>query len=40
MWEVMTLAMVPYPGVSNQDVVPFLKAGKRLDKPDECPSEM
>ncbi|XP_065842857.1 uncharacterized protein [Oscarella lobularis] len=39
-WEVMTLAMVPYPGVSSYEVVRFLKAGKRLDKPDECPSEM
>lgn len=40
MWEVMTLAMVPYPGVSNKDVVAFLKSGSRLEKPDECPTEM
>ena len=33
MWEVMTLAMVPYPGVSSYKVLRFLKAGKRLDQP-------
>ena len=40
MWEVMTLAMVPYPGVSIYKVARFVKAGKRLDQPDECPSQM
>ncbi|XP_062504039.1 tyrosine-protein kinase receptor UFO-like [Corticium candelabrum] len=40
MWEVMTLAQVPYPGVSNQDVIPYLKRGNRLHKPDECPFEI
>ena len=36
----MTLAQVPYPGVSNQDVIPYLKRGDRLRKPNECPFEM
>eukprot|EP00118_Oscarella_pearsei_P023520 m.282502 g.282502 ORF g.282502 m.282502 type:complete len:1292 (+) comp40657_c0_seq3:71-3946(+) len=40
LWEVMTLAMVPYPGVANQEVVPFLKSGNRLEKPDACPQEV
>eukprot|EP00118_Oscarella_pearsei_P008698 m.46138 g.46138 ORF g.46138 m.46138 type:complete len:148 (+) comp33673_c0_seq1:109-552(+) len=36
----MTLAMVPYPGVSNQNVITLLQAGQRLKKPKECPSEL
>ena len=32
--------MVPYPGVSNSDVIPFIQTGQRLDKPGECPSEV
>jgi serine/threonine protein kinase len=40
LWEVMTLAQLPYPGVSNQEVITLLKRGHRLEKPSECPQEI
>ena len=40
LWEVMTLAQSPYPGVDNQDILVYLKRGRRLAKPDECPQTM
>jgi serine/threonine protein kinase/NADH:ubiquinone oxidoreductase subunit 6 (subunit J) len=40
LWEVMSLAQSPYPGVDNQDILVYLKQGKRLIKPDECPQSI
>ncbi|XP_065829757.1 uncharacterized protein [Oscarella lobularis] len=40
LWEVMTLGMMPYPGVSNQEVGAFVTSGQRLGKPNECPLEV
>ena len=40
LWEVMTLAQLPYPGRQNHEVMPLLKKGERLEKPPECPQEM
>ena len=40
LWEVMTLGMMPYPGVSNQEVAAFVMSGQRLAKPNECPLEV
>ncbi|XP_065830172.1 uncharacterized protein [Oscarella lobularis] len=40
LWEVMTLGMMPYPGVSNQDVVVLVTSGQRPGKPNECPLEV
>ena len=37
-WEIFSLGRIPYPGVDNVDVINFLKHGKRLDKPELCPS--
>ena len=31
---------VPYPGVSNAELLPLLKRGHRMEKPDSCSSEM
>jgi serine/threonine protein kinase len=40
LWEVMTLAQLPYPGRQNHEVMPLLKKGERLEKPPECPQEI
>ncbi|XP_065830224.1 tyrosine-protein kinase Mer-like isoform X2 [Oscarella lobularis] len=40
LWEVMTLGMMPYPGVSNQEVAAFVMSSQRLAKPNECPLEV
>ena len=40
LWEVMTLAQVPYPGRQNQDVIALLRSGQRLERPENCPEEM
>jgi hypothetical protein len=40
LWEVMTLAQLPYPGISNKEIVTLLRRGHRLQKPDECPQNM
>ena len=40
LWEIMTLGNQPYPGRINQEVLQFVTAGGRLDRPDKCPSRM
>ncbi|XP_065829979.1 uncharacterized protein [Oscarella lobularis] len=40
LWEVMTLGMMPYPGVSNHEVAAFVMSGQRLEKPNECPLDV
>ncbi|XP_062504451.1 uncharacterized protein LOC134181228 [Corticium candelabrum] len=40
LWEVMTLAQVPYPGRQNQDVIALLRSGQRLERPENCPEEI
>jgi hypothetical protein len=37
-WEVMTRGQIPYGTMSNWEVEVALKLGKRLDKPDSCPT--
>jgi len=40
LWELLTRGMCPYPTVDNWDMMRFLKAERRLEKPDFCPDEM
>ncbi|CAN7938731.1 unnamed protein product, partial [Ixodes hexagonus] len=40
MWEVMTLGAVPYPGVTNHEVLHYLMEGNRLNRPSDCAQEV
>ena len=40
LWEIMALGSQPYPGRISQEVLEFVTAGGRLDRPDKCPSRM
>ena len=37
MWEVFTMGHVPYPGMSNAEVMEYVVAGGHLRKPALCP---
>lgn len=39
-WELITLGASPYPGVPVQNLYNLLKAGFRMEKPDNCSDEM
>ncbi|CAI9717985.1 hepatocyte growth factor receptor-like [Octopus vulgaris] len=39
LWELFTRGVNPYPTVDNWDMPKFLKSGRRMDKPDYCPSK-
>ena len=39
-WEMMSLCQEPYGCFQNNEVMPYLKKGNRLDCPDNCPIEM
>jgi hypothetical protein len=36
-WEIFSYAKKPYENVSTDDLIKFLEAGNRLEKPDICP---
>uniref|UniRef100_T1IRG8 receptor protein-tyrosine kinase n=1 Tax=Strigamia maritima TaxID=126957 RepID=T1IRG8_STRMM len=40
LWEVMTLGQQPYPARTNLEVLHYVRAGGRLDKPDNCPDDL
>ncbi|GFU65016.1 proto-oncogene tyrosine-protein kinase ROS [Trichonephila clavipes] len=40
LWEVITLGMQPYPARTNIEVLNYVRAGGRLDKPENCPAEL
>lgn len=40
LWEIFTLGMVPYVGVSNDAVYSKISSGYRLDLPSNCPNEV
>ncbi|GFQ68878.1 proto-oncogene tyrosine-protein kinase ROS [Trichonephila clavata] len=40
LWEVITLGMQPYPARTNMEVLNYVRAGGRLDKPENCPDEL
>jgi len=40
LWELFTFGEEPYSGLSNREVIAEIKAGRRLEKPQACPSPM
>lgn len=36
LWEIGTLGASPYPTISNDELIPFLMAGNRLERPEIC----
>jgi proto-oncogene tyrosine-protein kinase Ret len=40
LWEIGTLGGFPYPTIQNEDLLPLLKRGYRLEKPDNCSSDV
>ncbi|TDG46732.1 hypothetical protein AWZ03_006912 [Drosophila navojoa] len=36
LWEIGTLGASPYPTISNSELIPFLLAGNRLERPEIC----
>ncbi|XP_055858482.1 vascular endothelial growth factor receptor 1 [Episyrphus balteatus] len=36
LWEIGTLGASPYPTLSNNELIPFLLSGQRLEKPEIC----
>ncbi|KAH9365775.1 hypothetical protein HPB48_016839 [Haemaphysalis longicornis] len=39
MWETLSLGAVPYPGIQNHQLLEYIAAGNRLDKPANCSME-
>lgn len=39
LWEIFTLGGSPYPGISTDEFLSYLKSRKRMDQPDSCPDE-
>ncbi|KAE9548258.1 hypothetical protein FO519_008530 [Halicephalobus sp. NKZ332] len=39
-WEAFTLGEQPYRELMNSMILPFLRSGNRLEKPNECPDEV
>jgi serine/threonine protein kinase len=39
-WEVVTLGDSPYMNVPLQELVDWLRSGKRLDRPHDCPDNL
>lgn len=40
MWEVFSFAMQPYFGVSNEQVTDFIRRGRTLSRPADCPHKI
>lgn len=40
LWEIWTLGIIPYPGMTDDEVVSRINQWYRLYKPHECPSEI
>jgi len=41
LWEIITFGATPYPFVQDvNELLEFLKAGKRMPQPDNCPTEL
>jgi len=39
-WEIMTRGAIPYPTVEAIDILHYLEEGKRMDKPQCCPTKL
>ncbi|PFX22876.1 Muscle, skeletal receptor tyrosine protein kinase [Stylophora pistillata] len=40
LWEIYTLALQPYYGYTNEEVVEFIKKGVHLGQPEDCPDHV
>ncbi|CAH3033098.1 unnamed protein product, partial [Pocillopora meandrina] len=40
LWELCTMGGIPYPGISNRELLRLLKSGYRLEKPAICSDEL
>ncbi|XP_071080582.1 uncharacterized protein [Haliotis cracherodii] len=40
LFEIVTLGGTPYPGVANRELISELSAGYRMERPDNCSTEM
>ncbi|XP_062368420.1 tyrosine-protein kinase receptor UFO-like [Cinclus cinclus] len=40
MWEIAARGLTPYPGLDNSEVFEFLRGGRRLPEPPECPERL
>ncbi|XP_071963300.1 tyrosine-protein kinase receptor-like isoform X2 [Antedon mediterranea] len=40
LWEIMSLGYMPYPGMSNQEVIHFVSTGNRMNPPNKCPPQI
>eukprot|EP00117_Sycon_ciliatum_P015075 scpid33208/ scgid4712/ Fibroblast growth factor receptor 2 len=40
LWEIATLACIPYPGVPTKNVLAILLAGHRMEEPVACPAHL
>ena len=38
MWEIYTFSQLPYTGLSNHEVIDFIKERRTMNKPDDCPN--
>ena len=38
LWEIMSLGFMPYPGMSNHEVIQFVTKGERMNPPRYCPT--
>ena len=37
LWEMATLAEVPYQGLANEQVMSYVKEGRKMHRPENCP---
>ncbi|XP_061184250.1 vascular endothelial growth factor receptor kdr-like [Saccostrea echinata] len=40
LWEIVTLGGSPYPGIPNEDLFRLLKDGYRMDRPENCSTDI
>ncbi|XP_018419020.1 PREDICTED: proto-oncogene tyrosine-protein kinase ROS [Nanorana parkeri] len=40
LWELFTLGQQPYQGYSNMEVLHYVRSGRRMDPPDNCPDDI
>ncbi len=40
MWEIFNDGIIPYPGMSNKEVITYVLDGHQLEKPSKCPQEV